>query len=172
MSRKYGKTHLKRWDKPEWVALSVVAQWLYDALVSQAALSPCGAMEWKPKQIRKLAGALSIDVLEAAMQELREGLFVVLDEDVDVLLIRSFIRNDVDVSNKNMMISVMKAWQRIGSMDLKRVVIFELLRLRDEQPEQAIWSHEAMLDAFVTTPPLDPQKFTGYLKANDDDDFF
>jgi hypothetical protein len=172
VSRQFGKTHIKRWDKPEWVALSVTAQWLYDALVSNANLSQCGAMEWKPKQMKKLAGALSLDVLESAMLELREGLFVVLDEDVDVLLVRSFIRNDVDVSNKNMMVSVIKAWQRIGSMELKRVVIFELARLRAEQPDQAIWAHKDMLAAFQTTPPLDPQKFTGYMKPTDEDPFF
>lgn len=159
MSRKYGKTHIKRWNSPEWIALSPMAQWLYDALVSQAALSQCGAMEWKPKQIRKLAATLSLDVLESAMQELREGLFVVLDEDVDMLLIRSFIRNDVDVSNRNMMVSVIKAWQCIGSMELKQIVIFELGRLRDEQPDLAIWAHKDMAEAFQTTPALDPAKF-------------
>ena len=172
MSRKYGKTHIRRWSQPEWVALGPVAQWLYDALVSQAALSQCGAMDWKPKQIRKLSAALTMDVLEAAMQELREGLFVVLDEDVDVLLVRSFIRNDVELSNRNMMVSVVKAWHQIGSMELKRVVIFELLRLREEQPELAIWAHRDMVEAFNTTPPLDPQKFTGYMKPSADDDLF
>lgn len=136
-----------------------MAQWLYDALVSQAALSQCGAMEWKPKQIRKLAATLSLEVLESAMQELREGLFVILDEDVDVLLIRSFIRNDVEHSNRNMMVSVIKAWHQIGSMELKQVVIFELMRLRAEQPELAIWAHKDMVEAFQTTPPLEPQKY-------------
>jgi hypothetical protein len=149
-----------------------MAQWLYDALVSQAALTQCGAMEWKPKQVRKLAAALSLEVLEAALQELREGLFIVLDEDVDVLLVRSFIRNDVELSNRNMMVSVVKAWHQIGSIELKQIVIFELLRLRDEQPELAIWAHKDMVEAFHTTPPLDPQKFTGYMKPGDDVDFF
>lgn len=172
MSRKFGKTHIRRWSQPEWVALSPMAHWLYDCLVSQAALSQCGAMEWKPKQIRKLAATLSLDVLESAMQELREGLFVILDEDVDVLLVRSFIRNDVEHSNRNMMVSVVKAWHQIGSLELKRIVVFELLRLRDEQPELAIWAHGDMVELLRTAPPLDPQKYTGYLKPNDDPNFF
>jgi hypothetical protein len=172
VSRQFGKTHIKRWNKPEWVALSVTAQWLYDALVSNANLSPCGVMDWKPKVMKKNAGALTLDVLDAAMDELRQGLFVVLDEDVDELLIRSFIRNDVDLSNKNMMVSAMKAWQRVGSMELKQVIIFELGRLRAENPDLAIWSHQIAVEAFQTTPPLDPQKFTGYLKENADDEFF
>lgn len=158
MSRQYGKTHIKRWNSPDWRALSPIAQWLYDALVSNANLSQCGSMFWHPKVMKKLAATLTLEVLESAMQELREGLFVVLDEEVDEVLIRSFIRNDVDVTNRNMMVSVIKAWDCIGSMNLKQVVIFELQRLRDEQPDLAIWEHPKMLGAFQTTPPLDPRK--------------
>lgn len=158
MSRKYGKTHIKRWNSAEWRALSPIAQWLYDALVSNANLSQCGSMFWHPKVMKTMAATLTVDVLESAMRELREGLFIVLDEEVDELLIRSFIRNDVDVSNRNMMVSAIKAWDRIGSMDLKQVVIFELMRLRDEQPDLAIWAHKDMVEAFSTTAPLDPRK--------------
>lgn len=171
MSRKYGKTHIKRWNSPEWRALSPIAQWLYDALVSNANLSQCGSMDWKPKIMKTLAATLTVDVLDSAMRELREGLFVILDEEVDELLIRSFIRNDVEHSNRNMMVSVVKAWDRIGSMDLKQVVIFELLRLRDEQPDLAIWAHKDMLDALQTTPPLDPRKLLVEMKHHEDDPF-
>ena len=85
---------------------------------------------------------------------------------------RDLLGSEVLRRNRNMMVSVVKAWHQIGSMELKRVVIFELLRLREEQPELAIWAHRDMVEAFNTTPPLDPQKFTGYMKPSADDDFF
>lgn len=164
MSRKFGKIQLRRQDDPDWIGLSMPAQWLYDNLVGSAKLSPCGVLEWRPKQVRKLAGALTIDVIEAAFWELRERLYVVYDEDVELVLIRSFIRNDDVVHNKNMMISVVKAWRQVGSMELKRVIVHELLRLKTEQPDQAIWAHADMVQT-LRTPPLDPEEWTGFSRS-------
>jgi hypothetical protein len=155
---------LSRWDDPEWLALSHTAQWLYDTMVSSAKLSSCGVLEWRPKQFRKLSAAMTIDLLEAAFTELRERLYVVYDEEVELVLIRSFIRNDDVVHNKNMMVNVIKSWRQVGSIELKRVMTFELLRLKSEQPEQAIWSHPEMIQT-LRTPPLDPEEWTGYRKG-------
>lgn len=166
--RTFGKMKLSRWDDPDWIALSHTAQWLYDAMVSSAKLSSCGVIEWRPKQFKKLSAAMTVDLIESAFQELRERLYVVYDDDVELALIRSFVRNDDVVTNRNMMVNVIKAWRQIGSIELKQVVIFELLRLKAEHPDQAIWTHPDMIQT-LRTPPLDPQKWTGYVK---DDPFF
>lgn len=156
--RAYGKMWLRRWDDPEWVALSHTAQWLYDAMVSSSKNSAVGVLEWRPKQFAKLSGAMNLDLLNAAFDELRQGLFIVFDEDVDLVLIRSYVRNDDVVTNTNMMVAVVKAWRQIGSIDLKRVAVHEFHRLRADFPKAGIWEHDAMIQT-LKTAPLDPKEY-------------
>lgn len=164
--RQFGKTLLRRWDDPDWISLSHTAQWLYDAFVSSSKLSGVGAIEWRPKQFAKLSSAMTLDLLDAAFDELRQGLYIVFDESVDQVLVRSYVRNDV-FGNKNMTIAAVKAWRQLGSIELKRVAVFEFLRLREDFPTAPIWEHEDMIQT-LKTPPLDPKEYVaetwpGYL---------
>jgi predicted butyrate kinase (DUF1464 family) len=78
----------------------------------------------------------------------------VLDDETDELLLRSFIRNDDVVHNKNMMVAVIKAWRMLYSLKLRGVVIHELLRLKAEHPQYAAWEHPEMIDAIKRTQPV------------------
>lgn len=141
---------LRRWDDPEWIKLSHTAQWLYDALVSSSKLSAVGVVEWRPRQFAKLSGAMNLDLLEAAFAELRQGLYVVYDEEVELVLIRSYLRNDDVVMNTNMMVAAVKAWRQIGSIDLKQVVVNELSRLKVDFPTSKAWEHADVIQTFKT----------------------
>lgn len=163
--RSYGKIKLSAQSDPEWRQLSHTAQWLYWALVGSEKLSACGVIEWRPKLFAALSPTLNAAGVESALDELRAKKYVVLDEETDELLLRSFIRNDDVVSNKNMMVSVVKAWRMIYSLRLRGVVVHELLRLKAEHGQYAIWEHPEMIDAIKRTQPVNVFE----LDAPDDD---
>ncbi|AMM44501.1 helix-turn-helix DNA binding domain protein [Arthrobacter phage BarretLemon] len=152
--RTYGKLKLSVQSDPEWRQLSHTAQWLYWALVGNENLTACGAMDWKPKHIAALSPTINLDGVESALEELRAYKYVVLDEETDELLLRSFVRNDDVVHNKNMMVAVIKAWRKLASLHLRGVVVHELLRLKQESPQYAIWEHLEMIDALRRTQPV------------------
>lgn len=152
--RSYGKIKLSVQSDPDWRQLSHTAQWLYWALVGSEKLSACGALEWRPKLFAALSPTLNVDGVESALDELRLKKYVVLDDETDELVLRSFIRNDDVVSNKNMMVSVIKAWRMLYSLRLRGVVVHELMRLQHEHPQYPIWEHPDMLDALKRTQPV------------------
>ncbi|UGL61924.1 helix-turn-helix DNA binding domain protein [Arthrobacter phage EastWest] len=152
--RTYGKIKLSVWSDPEWRELSHTAQWLYWALVGSEKLSACGALEWRPKLFAALSPTITREGVEAALDELRAAKYVVLDEETDELLLRSFVRNDDVVHNKNMMVAVVKAWRMLYSLKLRGVVIHELMRLQQENPQYAAWAHPEMIDAMKRTQPV------------------
>ena len=109
---------------------------------------------------------MTLELLESAFEELREGLFVVYDEEVDLVLVRSFVRNDDVVTNRNMMVNVVKSWRQCGSMPLKQILVHEFLRLRDDYSDQAIWAHPDMIQT-LRTPPINPKQFLEDTRGHD-----
>ncbi|WNM67284.1 RepA-like replication initiator [Arthrobacter phage Wyborn] len=153
--RNYGKIKLSAQSDPDWRALSHHAQWLYWALVGSEKLSACGMLEWRPKQFAALSPTVNVELVEVALDELRAMKFVVLDEETDELLLRSFVRNDDVVQNRNMMVAVIKAWRMITSLTLRGVVVHELIRLQHEQPQFPCWEHQEIREAIRRTEPID-----------------
>lgn len=153
--RTYGKIKLSAARDTEWRQLSHTAQWLYWALIGSENLTACGGMDYKPKHLAALSTTMTVDGVEGAMDELREAHFVVLDDETDELLIRSFVRNDDVVLNRNMMVAVVKAGRKLASLRLQGVLAFELLRLRHEFPQATIWEHPEMIDTLHRATPVD-----------------
>ncbi|QOP66280.1 helix-turn-helix DNA binding domain protein [Arthrobacter phage Pippa] len=163
--RTFGKIKLSAQRDTDWRQLSHTAQWLYWALIGSEKLTACGAMDYKPKHLAALSPTMTVDGVEGAMDELREHHFVVLDDETDELLLRSFVRNDDVVLNRNMMVAVVKAGRKLASLRLIGVLAFELLRLRNEFPQAGIWEHPEMIDMLRRATPVDVRQ--GDLQSDD-----
>jgi len=140
------------WTNEEWLDLSVTAQWLYQRLVTHRKVSLAGVVEWRPKGLTQSAVGASLELIEAAAAELAEARFIVFDESTDEALIRSFVRNDGMLSQPNMATAVANAYADTGSRRLRGVIVFELLRLKDDQPGLR-WDRLAEV---LNKPSIDP----------------
>lgn len=140
MSRIYAQIQLSIWDDEDFLDLSMPAQWLYFYLSTNADLSYAGVTDWRIKKIRPKAAALTLDVLEAAAAELIDAVYIVVDDDTEEVLVRSFMRADGLLKQKNMGAAVAKAYSSIASRHLRAVVVHELLRLQTENPSWGSWN--------------------------------
>lgn len=139
MARTFAKTHVSIWGDDDFLNLSPMAQWLFWHLYTQPELSYCGVTDWRPGRIIPKASGLTTDVLDAAADELAQAVYIVIDEATEEVLVRSFIRNDELLKQKNMGAAVAKAYSAVASRDLRGVVVHELKRLHAENPKWTSW---------------------------------
>jgi len=145
MARQYGQIKVGIWVDDDFLDLSPMAQWLFIHLSTHADLSHCGVVDWRLKRIVPKAKGLTLDVLQSAAQELIENVYIVTDEDTEEVLVRSFMRSDGLLKQRNMGAAVAKAYASVSSRAIRGVVVHELHRLKAENPEWTSWG--ALTDA-------------------------
>ena len=144
MARVYASVKLGIWDDDDFRALTPPAQHLYFLLLTDPKLSYCGAGDWLPKRIRQKAKGWEItEILNAAL-ELVDNRLIVIAEDTDEYLVRSFVRHDGVMAHSKLCVSAATATREIGSNSLRRVVIGELKRLKEERPDMPAWDRDAV----------------------------
>lgn len=138
MARKYAKVLVSINDDPDWWALSPPARDLYFTLLIRPEISHCGVADWRPAKIARRSTSTPLAAVRKAADELAAARFIVIDEDSEEVLIRSFVRNDgVLTDNPKGAGAVLRALFAIGSRTLRNVVVEEAQRLLAEQPELA-----------------------------------
>lgn len=123
---------------PDWRKLSPTAHDIYETLLVQPRLNMCGVTDWFPKRLSTYSTATPEDVV-AAGQELIKRRFIVIDEETDEVLVRSFLRHDMPLKSPKTAVSVDKAYCCIVSEKLRAAVVVEALRLYKEHPEWSGW---------------------------------
>lgn len=139
MARKFGQIDVNIWNDDDFLDLTFPAQWLYLHLATREQLSYAGVMDWRPKHIAPKANGLTIGTILDAADELAEHRYLVIDDDTEEVLVRSFVRNDGMLKQRNMGAAVAKAHGAVGSRILQGVIVHELNRLRTEEPTLAGW---------------------------------
>lgn len=132
MARDYGRIKITIWHNEDFTSLSSKAQQLYFYLITQARLDMAGVVQWRPRMAMKSASDLTEKSVADALAELEAEFYVLLDEETDELLVRSFIRNDEVLRSPNMAIAMGKAWRGLDSDILRGVISFEVNRIADE----------------------------------------
>lgn len=145
MARQYGQIKVGIWVDDDFLDLSPMAQWLFIHLSTHADLSHCGVVDWRLKRIVPKATGLTIGILESAAQELIDNVYIITDEDTEEVLVRSFMRSDGLLKQRNMGAAVAKAYASVSSRTIRGVVVHELHRLQTENPEWTSWG--ALKDA-------------------------
>lgn len=139
MARDHARISLGIWSDDDWRDLSPRAQHLYFVLLTQPTLTYAGVADWRPARLRALAGGWGHDEFELAAAELARGLYIVVDEDTEEVLIRSFVKHDGLMKQPNMAVSMVRAYEATASRAIRGVFIHELNRLRETAPELGGW---------------------------------
>lgn len=135
MARDRANIRTDIWNDDDFRSLSPQAQLLYLQLLTSATLTYAGVADWRPKRIAALAAGRTAKQTEDAARELMDGLFVVVDEETEEVLIRSFLKHDGLLQKPNVTKAMVTAYGQVYSMPLKGVIVHELNRLHERFPD-------------------------------------
>jgi len=137
MTKPMGYARVQRaiWRDPTFTALTMQAQWLYLRLLSDPRIEVTGLTDWRPDKIARSSYEWDIQTVLTAAKELTDAHFVVVDDELEEVLIRTFVRHDGLMSQPNMVRRLAKMVDLIESQTLRDALLVELRRLRDEQPQ-------------------------------------
>ena len=157
--RDFAQIRLSIWNDDEFADLSADAQLLYFTLISHPSMNRAGVGTWHAGRMAAFNRTWTTDAVIDAAVELMTTKFVVIDENTDEYLVRTFIRHDGLMKQRNLATTMAREFATIGSRTLKAVVVHELARLREEFPEWKGWqSAEAvsLLKKRQIDPSVDP----------------
>lgn len=125
MARSQAKVFVTIWTSPEWLGLSVHAQWMYVVLLTQSKLSLAGCVDLMPARWAALSETADLGLVRAALGELEAAEFIAIDQATGEVLIRTFVVHDVasGTLNRNIVKGFWSAWEAILSPDLRQIVV-------------------------------------------------
>ncbi|MFC8009106.1 hypothetical protein [Streptomyces cinereoruber] len=129
MARGHGRILTSIWEDADFLALGEREQRLYLFLISQPNLNHAGLLDLTLRRWSRKARGLTSAELEKLLQALEETRFVVMDEDTEELLIRSFIRNDGVWRMPKVMGAAVSGALEISSKHLQRALLDEMDRI-------------------------------------------
>lgn len=159
----YAKMYPRMWSDTTVNELSTDAFWLYWHLNSFNR-SKAGVADWRPKRAARHSGSCNTEELvRAAADELQAAGLALFDEDTEEVFIRSHARNDKVLNRGGMGKNVLKAYWQVHSEQLRAMIVFELRRLREDDPGRAAWADlNHLLD---TADALDPHVYVQFQQA-------
>ena len=156
MARTHGRIHHRIWQDGDFLALTESAQRFYMLAISQPTLSYAGVVPFTVRRWAKLATDSSTAKVRKACASLESAGFIVVDEDTEELMLRSFIRYDGILDNPNVSIAAVKDFRSIHSPLLRAVFLLELHRLWGEKEgRDEVWT-EPRLGQLLMEPYPDP----------------
>jgi len=166
MARDHARIWLSIWSDDDFRALPPEAQHLYFVLVTSPSLNYAGVADWRPGRIAANAAGWTAAAVRSAGDWLVRGLYIVIDEDSEEVLCRSFIKNDGLLKNPNIAVSMSLAFGGVASPTLRGVIVHELKRLHDAEPDLKGWPKVASL---LDRKSIDPASYPfGYPSVDAD----
>ena len=156
--RGYAQVQLSIWNDDAFRDLPVAAQHLYFVLLTSPGLTYAGTDDWHPGRIAARAAGWTAEQVESAAAVLIHKLYLVVDRDTEEFLIRSFIRNDHLMKQRNLGASMAMARARVSSRGIRGVIVHELKRLKDDQPDLAGFKPDSVSEA-MDNPAIDPASY-------------
>lgn len=146
MARDHASIRIDIWNDDDFRALTIHAQFLYLQLLSSATLSYAGVADWRPVRIAALSSDADKGNVQQAANELAGRSFIVVDDDTEEVLIRSFLKHDGLLHKPNVTKAMVTAFSKIASPTLRGVVVWELSKLHDRHPDWKGFSAEGVTD--------------------------
>jgi hypothetical protein len=137
MAREHARILCRIWRDTDFKALSVDEQWLYEALLSQPTISNAGVLALTPRSWSRLSADMTLERVQAALAGLSTKRYVVIDEDTDEALVRTFMRNDGVSSNGKVFQNALKVALQVQSEALRHVLAVELRKVGTDNAHQA-----------------------------------
>lgn len=129
MARSYGTIYVDIWDDDDFKALTDGAQRVYFMLFSQKDLRSTGIVSLSERRWASFASNTVRQDIEDHLKELEGARFIVVDEDTEEVLIRTFMRWDGGYRNTNQRKSIQSAYRVIHSTKLAAIVADEFQAL-------------------------------------------
>lgn len=158
MARNYGRIATAIWRDEDFLALSTDARFTYLMLLSQPNISPCGVLELTE---RRWARNLGFDC-GPALDELVAHRFLVIDQDTEEVLIRTFVKWDGGANNDLRRRAITDSAEAVASLSLRAAIAPELVRNGlDKAPSKPYRSPiEALSEAHrepMDSPSIEPR---------------
>lgn len=126
MARTYATIDAGIWLDPEFCALSAGAQRTYFMLITQTDITACGTLALT---LRRWSKTCLEQDLKAWLEELAEHRFVLIDEDTEELLVRTFAKWDGGYKHAKRVLAVVATARAIRSIPLHAAIVNELALL-------------------------------------------
>lgn len=129
MARSEARLAVTIWNDRDFLALTPGAQRLFMFLLSQPDLAHTGVLALRERRWSKAAAGLTTAQVSADLTELDAARFVIVDDDAEELLIRSFIRRDKVYRQPNVLRAAADAIGVITSPRILAALAAELRRI-------------------------------------------
>lgn len=146
MPRAFAKVNVAIWQDPDFRRLPPAAQHLYLLLWTSPSLSFCGVHDWRPGRLSHLSAGFTEDHTRAVGDCLAARYFIVADEETEEVLIRSWTRFDEVLKQPRLAVSFVHAYADTYSQSLRSVLIYELRKIHEKNPNLACWKDSRVTD--------------------------
>lgn len=119
MARKEARISCGIWNDAEYRALPAAAQRLYQLVVEQPDLSYCGVIAYRPKRWALMAPDTPVRAIEAAVRVLVGARFLLVDETVDEVWVRTFIRHNKVLASPKLVIALAHDFCSVQSIPIR-----------------------------------------------------
>lgn len=168
MARNEARLSVSIWTDDDFLALSPTAQRLFMFLLSQPDLTHDGVIALRERRWSKKAAKLTVDQIRRDLDELSTARFVVVDEDAEELLIRSFIRRDKVYRQPNVLLAAADHLATVTSPAVRAAVAVELARIADsgDVPEGSKTAFDKIV-GIAGNPSVNPSPKGSRLRPGD-----
>lgn len=132
--RQYARIHTAIWSDPHFLALPSAAQRLYHLINEQPEINLCGVIRPAYGRWATMAPDTTLASVRRAAGRLVGDSYILIDDTADELLVRAFVRYDVNLESPNTVVGLSKAFDSTVSQTLRRVIIEEL----EKAPKQGL----------------------------------
>ena len=126
MARSHARIFTTIWSDADFVARSCNAQWLYFVILSQPTLSFAGVTPLTPRRWASFSSTITAAEVVDALAELAARRFVIVDDDTEEVMVRTFLRNDGLLASPNVAKAAVRDWHLIVSEMLRSAVVAEV----------------------------------------------
>lgn len=137
MARGHGRILTSIWEDTDFIALEEADQRFYLFLISQPNLNHAGLLDLTLRRWARKAHGLTVAALKQRIDRLEQARFIVVDDDTEELLIRSFVRNDGVWRMPKVMGAMVSGALEISSRKLQTALLLEMDRIPLEELSDA-----------------------------------
>jgi hypothetical protein len=157
MARDHARINLAIWNDDDFLDLPPAAQHLYLILWTHPDLSFAGVVDWHPPRLAARASGWTTEDVILAGKCLEARLFIVIDEETQECLIRSWARWDGLMKQPILAVSFAKARAGVASRDIRAVLVHEAQKLRKLEPDLPGWA-KPQVQELLSNRALDPRR--------------
>ena len=93
------------------------------------------AVLFRSNRVAMMSADGTVEDLNAAAGELEDNKFIVVDEETEEVLIRSFVKHDGLMKSPNLAAALAREYGNVYSKRIREVVAFEVQKLHRNEPE-------------------------------------